>query len=448
MNTKQLQKLDKQYVWHPFTQMKEWEEKDILMIDKGKGAYLIDTQGNSYLDGISSLWVNVHGHRKKEIDTAVKRQLDKISHSTLLGLANTPSVLLAEQLIKIAPKGLKKVFYSEAGSTSVEIAIKMAYQYYRLKGEKRNFFIKFSDSYHGDTIGSVSVGGMQLFHDIFKALLFKTFKAPWPHTYWKPEKLSTFEWRNKCLSELETILETHSKKIAAVITEPLLQGASGMATAPEGFLKATEALCRKYNVLLIVDEVATGFGRTGKMFACEWEKIRPDIMCIAKGITGGYLPLAATLTTENIYNTFCGDYKEFKTFFHGHTYTGNPLACAAALASLSVFEKEKTIQKLQNKIRLLKEFLTPLKELKHIGDIRQKGFMAGIELIKDKKKQLPYKTEEKMGIKVCRMARDKKIILRPLSNVVVLMPPFVINEKELKYLIEIVKECIIKVTEN
>ncbi|MBN2145075.1 MAG: adenosylmethionine--8-amino-7-oxononanoate transaminase [Candidatus Aureabacteria bacterium] len=446
--TQYLKSLDRKHVWHPFTQMKEWTSDEILVVEEGRGAWLKDTDGKWYLDGISSLWVTVHGHRCKEIDKAVKKQIGQIAHSTLLGLANIPSILLAKRLIEISPRGLKKVFYSDAGATSVEIALKMAHQYWHLKGENRPWFIKFSDAYHGDTIGSVSVGGIKMFHDIFSDLLFKTYRAPWPHTYWKPRNYSLNQWKNYCLTQLEELLRKKAKTIAGLITEPLIQGASGMATAPAGFLKGVEQLCRKYGVLLIVDEVATGFGRTGKMFACEWEHVRPDLMCVAKGLTGGYLPLAATLATDKIFRAYLGKYSEFKTFFHGHTYTGNPLGCSAALASLNLFKKKRILEKLQKKIQTLQSALLPLKDLSHVGDIRQKGFMVGIELVENKEKQVPFLLEEKMAIKVCRFARTQNVILRPLGNVVVLMPPLGIEKKDILYLANAVRESILKITGN
>ncbi len=447
MNTNYLKKSDKKHVWHPFTQMKEWTLDEILVIDEGKGAYLKSSSGKWYLDAISSLWVTVHGHNNKYINNAIIKQIKKLEHSTLLGLANTPSILLAEKLVKLAPEGLEKVFYSDCGATSVEIAIKMAYQYWKLKNEKRPYLIKFKNTYHGDTIGAVSAGGMELFHDIFKDLLFKTLEIPWPHTYWKPHHTTEKEWMDSCLLKLEETLNKNKDKVFAIITEPLIQGASGMSTAPKGFLKAVEKTARKHDVLLIVDEVATGFGRTGKMFACEWENVKPDIMCTAKGLTGGYLPLAATLSTNKIYNAFLGDYKEYKTFFHGHTYTGNPLACSAALATIELFKKNKTLLNLKPKINFLSKELSELKKLKHVGDIRQVGFMAGVEVVKDKAKQIPYPLEEKTGMRICKSARTKNVILRPLGNVIVLMPPFIITKKEIKYLVEVIKDCIIKETE-
>lgn len=431
-----LSSLDQQYLWHPFTQMQDWEENDQLIIERGDGVYLYDTKGNKYIDGVSSLWVNVHGHRRKEIDRAIKDQLDKIAHSTLLGLGNVPSIKLAKKLIEISPRGLNKVFFSDNGSTAVEIALKMAFQYWRQtknphpyplslrergkRGEgikPKTKFLTLTNAYHGDTIGSVSVGGIDLFHEIYKPLLFKAYKV-------RPN-----------LDEVEKVMKKHHQEIAAMIVEPLIQAAAGMLLQPKGFLKGIRKLCNKYNILLICDEVATGFGRTGKMFACEHEKVAPDIMCVAKGLTGGYLPVAATLTTNEIYNTFLGKYEEKKTFFHGHTYTGNPLGSAAALANLEIFKKENTLKNLQPKIRLLSGLLERFRALETVSEIRQCGFMAGIELS-------GYKYEERIGHRVILEARKRGAILRPLDNVIVLMPPLSISSKELKKLLNITCESI------
>jgi len=411
--------MDKKYVWHPFTQMQDWQKAEPLIIDQAKGCYLKATNGKWYLDGISSLWVNVHGHRKKELDQALIKQINKVSHSTLLGLGNTPSIELAKMLVDVAPKGLNKVFYSDSGSTAVEIALKIAFQYWqqkrvRVQGSgfrnKKTEFISFENAYHGDTIGAVSVGGIDLFHKKYKPLLFKAIKSPVD------------------IEELENILKKQNKTIAAVIIEPIVQGAAGMLMQPPGFLKKVRKLCAKYDCLMIADEVATGFGRTGKMFACEHEDVSPDIMTVAKSITGGYLSLAATLTTDEIYNAFCDDYNAQKTFFHGHTYTGNPLACAVAIENLKLYKKERILEKLQPKIKFLENGLKKFEVLKSVCDIRQKGFMVGIELG-------PYDWKEKIGVKVCMKAREKGVILRPLGNVIVLMPPLAISKKELRQLL-------------
>ncbi len=434
--TQRLIQEDKKYIWHPFTQMKDWLKDEPLVIEEARGCCLKDTEGRRYLDGVSSLWVNVHGHRKREIDSALVRQINKLSHSTLLGLSHRPAIGLARELIKIAPRGLAKVFYSDDGSTAVEIALKMAYQYWRNSGAPKTKFIHLENSYHGDTIGSVSVGGMDLFHKAYKNLLFDSYKAESPYCYRCPRDKTYPLCDSECLNGLKEILERNHSSIAALIVEPLVQAAAGMLVWPEGIYKEMAKLCKKYDVLLIADEVAVGFGRTGTMFASEQEGVTPDILCLAKGITGGYLPLAATLTTQKIFDGFLGEYQEQKTFFHGHTYTGNPLACAAALANLELFRKEKTLERLQPKIKFITEGLEQFKELEHVGDIRQKGFMAGIELVKDKKTKEPYPWEEKIGIKVCRKAREYGVILRPLGNVIVLMPPLAINKDELRQLLD------------
>ncbi|MEW5954368.1 MAG: adenosylmethionine--8-amino-7-oxononanoate transaminase [Bacillota bacterium] len=308
-NIKQLEQWDKDYVWHPFTQMFQYRREKPLIVKRGEGSYLFDVEGNKYLDGISSLWVTVHGHGKEEINRAIKVQLDKIAHCTLLGQANIPSILLAKKLVEITPEGLNKVFYSESGSTAVEIALKIAYQYWQqLEGEQykaKRKFVSLVNAYHGDTIGSVSVGGMDLFHKIFSSLLFDTIKAPAPYCYRCPLGLSRESCFMQCADVLESLL-AHHREIAGVIVEPLVQGAAGMLVAPEGYLSRVREICTKYNVLLIADEVAVGFGRTGKMFACEQENVCPDLLCLAKGLTGGYLPLAATLTTDKVYAAFLG----------------------------------------------------------------------------------------------------------------------------------------------
>ncbi len=446
-----LEKLDKKYVWHPFTQMKYWEKEAQTIIESGKGAVLTDIHGKKYIDGVSSLWVSVHGHRKKEIDQAVAKQLKKIAHSTLLGLSNIPAILLAEKLIAIAPKGLTKVFYSDSGSTAVEIALKMAFQYWQQKGpehQRKTGFISLTGAYHGDTIGSVSVGGIDLFHALYKPLLFQARKIESPHCYRCAYRLTYPDCQKTCLMHAERTIQKYASVTAALIIEPLVQGAAGMLIQPPGYLKRIRDLCTKNNILMIADEVATGFGRTGKMFACEHEQVAPDILCAAKGITGGYLPLAATLTTEEIYRGFLGEHQEFRTFFHGHTYTGNPLACAAAIASIDLFKKEKTLARLQPKIANLKKELTGLSQLKHVGEIRQKGFMVGIELVKDRPLREPYPRENKIGFRVTLECRKRGLIIRPLENVVVLMPPLSLSLQELKQMAQIVFTSIKVVTEN
>lgn len=444
-----VEQLDKKYIWHPFTQMQEWLKDPQVIIESGKGSILTDIHGKNYIDGVSSLWVTVHGHRKKEIDDAVVAQLKKIAHSTLLGLSNVPAVLLAEKLVKITPPGLTKVFYSDSGSTSVEIALKIAFQYWQQKGPKfraKTKFIALKEAYHGDTLGSVSVGGIDLFHQIYKPLLFTSYKIESPYCYRCSLGKSYPTCKLACAESAEEVLRSRSRETAALIIEPLVQGAAGMIVQPPGFLARIRKLCTKYNVLLIADEVATGFGRTGALFACEHESVAPDILCVAKGITGGYLPLAATLTTQEIYEGFFGEYREFRAFFHGHTYTGNPLACAAANASLQLFQKEKTLAKLQGKIAYVSRELEQFKELAHVGDVRQRGFMVGIELVKDKRTKEPYPPEDKMGVRIILDCRKHGLLIRPLGNVIVLMPPLSISMTELKRMMHIVYESIKRVT--
>jgi adenosylmethionine-8-amino-7-oxononanoate aminotransferase len=484
-----LEELDKEYIWHPFTQMKDWQGEKPLIISEGRDCFLKDVNGNWYLDGVSSLWVNIHGHRKKEIDDGIRVQLDRIAHSTMLGLSNVPAIQLAERLVEIMPRGdspdsttpsrirrdsvrkparpaggsgtvpdsplapcplpPSKVFYSDNGSTAVEVALKMAFQYWRHKGkDEKVTFLSLKNGYHGDTLGAVSVGGIDIYHKVFGPLLFKTYKAPSPYCY-RCELDETFPaCRFRCLRAMEDILREQPSSIAAVIIEPLVQAAGGMIVSPPGYLRGVRELCTKYNVLLIADEVATGFGRTGKMFACEHEGVVPDILCLSKGITGGYLPLAATMATEEIYNAFLGEFRDLKTFFHGHSYTGNPLGCAAALACLDIFEKEKTLEALQPKIGMLESFLREISKLDRVGDVRNKGFMAGIELVKDKATKEPYPWEQKMGWRVCYYAREHGIIIRPLGNVVVIMPPLAISLENLGQMLKVIKEGIRGVTEN
>ena len=425
--------------------MQEWAQEDPLIIESGKGSYLIDTEGKRYLDGTSSIWVNLHGHRHPVLNHAIKKQLNSIAHSTFLGLSNPPAIELARALIRIAPKGLTRVFYSDNGSTAVEIALKMAVQYWQQRHPKagpKNTFLHLKMAYHGDTIGAVSVGNIALFHSRFKPLLFPTLAAEPPYCYRCPLKLAYPSCKIACIDPIEQILKRRHRELAGFIIEPLMQAAAGMIPQPAGYLKRVRELCTKYNVLLITDEVATGFGRTGTMFACEHERITPDLMAISKGLTGGYMPLAATLTTDEIYQGFLGTYDEFKTFFHGHSFTGNPLGCAVALANLQVFRQEKTLSRLSAKIKMLTQWLKPIADIPHVGDIRQRGFMVGIELVQDTTTKTPYPLSAKTGHHVAAIARSKGLILRPIGNVLVLIPPLSTTTEELKKMLEIIKKSI------
>lgn len=437
-DTKTLQEFDRRYVWHPFTQMKEWEAADPVVIVRGEGSYLIDSDGNRYLDGVAAIWTNVHGHCKREINEAVKAQVDLIEHSTLLGLTNDKATILAKRLIDIAPAGLSKVFYSDNGSTAVEIGVKMAFQYWQHQGRpEKTKFISFKNAYHGDTIGAVSVGGIDLFHGVFRPLLFPTIQAPAPYCY--RCEFGETDCRScgmRCLQELERLMVFHADETAGLVIEPLVQGAGGMIVQPEGFVHAVRELCTRHGILMIADEVAVGFGRSGAMFACEREGVTPDIMALSKGITAGYLPLAATLATQEVYDAFLGEYREMKTFFHGHTFTGNPIACAAALASLDLFESEGLLRQLPHRIAYLEERLKALVNHPHVGDVRQCGMIAGIELVRDKGTREPFPWENRVGVQVCNEARRNGLFLRPLGNVIVVFPPLSASLEELKFLLD------------
>ena len=464
--TGRLRAADKAHLWHPFTQMAEWAAGDPVVIAAGEREFLIDTDGNRYIDGVSSLWCNLHGHRRPEIDEAIRGQLGRIAHSTLLGLAGEASIELAARLVAIAPKGLTRVFYSDSGATAVEIALKMAFQYWQQCGSHgtniraghappgespqpqpgRTKFVGLTLGYHGDTLGAVSVGGIDLFHGIFRPLLFESLHAPAPYCYRCPLDKKRETCGMECAEAMEQILAARSHEIAAVIVEPLVQGAGGMITHPAGYLRRVAEACRLHDVLLICDEVATGFGRTGRMFACEHEDVRPDLLCVAKGISAGYLPLAATLATERIYAAFLGEHTQYRTFFHGHTYTGNALACAAGVASLEVFEKERVLERIGELSAHLASLLAPVAELPHVGQVRQRGLMVGIELVADRAARQAYPAEERRGWKVCQAARARGVWIRPLGDVVVLMPPYCISDESLARLAEAVRLGIEEVT--
>jgi adenosylmethionine-8-amino-7-oxononanoate aminotransferase len=445
----ELADLDRRHVWHPFTQMQAWSSADPLIIERGEGNWLIDSEGRRYLDGISSLWVTVHGHNHPRLNAAIRAQLDRVAHSTLLGLGNVPSIELAAQLVEIAPPGLRRVFYSDSGSTAVEVALKMAFQYWQLRGRpQKRRFLRLAEAYHGDTLGAVAVGGIELFHEVFGPIIIETLSVPTPHPYRHPAGPDPVDVRDHALAALAATLDRQGHEIAAFILEPLVQGAAGMLMQPDGYLSAAAAMCREHDVLLIADEVATGFGRTGTLFACEQEAVRPDLMCIAKGITGGYLPLAATLATEEIYAAFLGESRDRRTFFHGHTYTGNPLACAAALESLAIIREEPVLERARARAQqlcaLLAERIAPLR---WVGDIRQRGLMIGIELVQERASAAPFLPFSNIGTKVAAAARQSGVLLRPLGDVLVWMPPLSIEPDECELLADATRRAIAAVLE-
>jgi adenosylmethionine-8-amino-7-oxononanoate aminotransferase len=448
-STAELAALDHRHAWHPFTQMRDWLAEEPLFIERGEGNYLIDTEGRRYLDGVASLWCNVHGHRKPELDAALKEQIDRIAHSTMLGLANVPATLLAERLIALAPPGLTRVFYSDAGATAVEIALKMALQYWHLRGQpQRTRFVALAEAYHGDTLGAVGVGYSDTFHRFFRPVLSRAIQINPPHVHRWLKGHSEAEALELSLSEAEQTFAEHGREIAALIVEPLMQGAAGMWKQPLGYLPRLRALTREHGALLICDEVATGFGRTGTMFSVQHEAVTPDLLCLGKGLTGGYLPLAATLASEEIFTAFLQPYESFQAFFHGHTYTGNPLAGAVALANLELFARENVLARVRRRAGELADQLDRLvRPLAHAGDVRQWGLMVGIELVRDRAARTPCDPADRIGARVILEARKRGVILRPLGNVIVLMPPLSITADEIALLTAVTAEAIRQVTE-
>lgn len=439
---------DRKYVWHPFTQMKEYEKTEPLIITKGKGVYIYDIDGNKYIDAISSWWVNTLGHSNSRLNKALYNQSKKIEQVIFANMTHPWAVELSEKLIKLCDNSLKKVFFSDNGSTAVEVALKMAYQYFQQIGfTKKTKFVALENSYHGDTIGCVSVGGVDYFK-VFKPMLFDIFQAKSPYCYRCPMGLCKETCNIECINSVEKILEKHHQEIVGIIVEPLVQAAGGMIIYPKEYLIKLRALCDKYNVLLIDDEVAMGFGRTGKLFAFQHANITPDIICLAKGITAGYMPLSVTITNEKIFGAFYDDWDKFKTFYHGHSYTANPLATAVALENLKILEEDKIIEKIQPKIEQFTQGLERFKELKYVGDVRQAGMICVIELVKDKdtKEQFDYKL--KIGQKVCDEALKNGVLIRPLGDVIYFMPPYVIKEKEIKKVLDVTYNAIEKISET
>ena len=450
MNAKlaQLEQWDRDHVWHPFTPMPPSAGEPPLIIERAEGCFLIDPEGQRYLDGVSSLWCNVHGHRVPELDAAIREQLDQVAHSTLLGLANVPATLLARRLVELAPPGLTRVFFSDDGATAVEVALKMAFQYWRQCAEPqpgKTKFLSLQSAYHGDTLGDVSVGDVARFHQLFGPLLFETVKAPSPYCYRCPLGLERSTCRIDCVDELADLVRDHAKELAAVVIEPLVQGAAGMITAPAGYLRQVREVTQQYGVLLIADEVAVGFGRTGTLFACEQEDVTPDFLCLAKGLTGGYLPLAATLTTEEVFDAFVGPPEAGRTFYHGHTYTGNPLGAAVALANLRLLDGAGVMTALPGKIAQLRAGLERIASLNCVGDVRQSGLIAGIELVAERATKTPFPSAKRLGGRVCRRLRERGIILRPLGDVIVVMPPLAISESLLDSLLDVLYHVLTEV---
>jgi len=423
MSPEQLLQVDREHYWHAFTQMSEYEP---LIIERAEGVWLYDTAGRKLLDGVSSMWCNVHGHCHPHIDAAVRAQLERVAHVTSLGMSNPTTIELTQRLLDTAPGALECLFFSSDGASAVEVALKMAFQYWRQCPQpepQRDRFLAVGNAYHGDTLGSVSVGGVSRFHAMFAPLLFEVVRGPCPDTYRLPAGVRQEAAAEFYLSEYAELLERFGERIAAVIVEPLVQGAAGMVMHPPGFLRGLKALAKRYGVLFIADEIAVGMGRTGKLWASEWEEVTPDFLCAGKGLSGGYMPLAATMTTRRIWDAFLGEYSASRSFFHGHTYGGNPLACAAGLATLELFETEQTLANVAAQGELLEACLRPLADHRWVGDVRCLGLIAAIELVADKQHQTPFPWAERRGHQVCQAALTQGVWMRPLGNVIVAMPP-------------------------
>jgi adenosylmethionine-8-amino-7-oxononanoate aminotransferase len=478
---KTLAKIDQQYVWHPFTQMRDWLKAEPIVITGGKGALLRDTKGRSYLDANASIWTNLHGHQNETINAAISRQLEKIAHSSALGLANEPASLLAEKLVRVANQparrpALHKVFFSDDGSTALEVALKLAYEYTRRTRGKsagetssrtvKPRFLSLAGAYHGDTVGAVSLGHIDLFHKAYGGMLFPTDRVMAPYCYRcpfnraRPERDDARNYRKcnwECVGKVEQRFSAQKKRgnpFAAFVFEPLMQGAAGMIPQPAGWLRQVAGIARAHGALLIADEVMTGFGRTGTtrpadtLFASHHENVQPDFLCVAKGLTGGYLPMAATLTTQTVFSAFLGEYEQFKTFFHGHSFTGNQLGAAAAIASLTILQTKKSMHARQNLETNLRRELQALWTLPNVGDIRQIGLVAGIELVKDWRNRATFELRERVGVRVCEAMARLGVLTRPVGNVIVLMPPYCTTPAEVHKMVAAIGESIREVLEN
>ncbi len=446
--TDELVRLDQQHVWHPFTQHQQWAAERPIVIESGEGCWLVDTDGIRWLDGNSSLWVNLWGHAKSELLTAIRDQIERIPHATFLGLTNEPAIETATRLLDLAPEGLTRAFFSENGAAAVEVALKMAFAHHRHRGDDgRDLFVCLDNAYHGDTLGAVSVGGFDPFHALYGPLLFETRRIPSPYCYRCPLSLEPESCDLACADALADLLEEEGHRVAAVVTEPLVQGAAGMITAPDGHLRRLREICDRHGVLLIVDEVATGFTRTGAMFACDLEDVRPDLMCVGKGLTGGYLPMSATLATEEVFASFLGAPEDGRTLFHGHSYSGNPAAAAAAARNLELLVDEDLVGRARALADVLAEELAAFEGLEHVGDVRRRGIMAGVELVLDRSTKEPFPAASTIGKAVCDALREHHIVLRPLGDVLVFMPAPVMEHDDLRFLVRRAVEATAKVTE-
>ncbi len=447
MDSGHLRQLDATHIWHPCTQQKDHEVLPPIPIERGEGSYLIDIEGRRYIDAVSSWWVNLFGHNHPRLNLALKAQLGKVAHHIFAGFTHEPGIELGHRLTKLAPAGLSKVFYTDNGSSAVEAALKMSFQFWQQSGyPHKTKFLSLTEAYHGETIGALSVGGCDLYRRVYKPLLQEGYQVQGPDCYRCPFGLHRDSCQAQCFAHLEQTVQRHHDSIAGIIVEPLIQAAAGMRIYPAVYLKKLRDICDRYRIHYIADEIAVGFGRTGKMFANNHADVSPDLLCLSKGITGGYMPLAVVMTTDAIYEAFYGDYQELKAFLHSHSYTGNPLACALAVEVLNIFEQEDILATLPERMQTLSYRAGEFEALPHVGEFRQLGMVAAVEMVEEKNNKSPYPWQARMGLEVYRRALDRGVILRPLGNIIYFMPPLTTPKGVLDEILDVAYECVTEVT--
>ncbi|WP_223553349.1 adenosylmethionine--8-amino-7-oxononanoate transaminase [Lysinibacillus sphaericus] len=446
----ELQKRDLQHVWHPCSQMKDYEQFPPIVLKKGQGVWLYDENNHRYLDAVSSWWVNLFGHANPRISQALSDQAFTLEHAIFANFSHEPAIKVAEKLVALTPDGLNKVFFADNGSSAIEVALKMSFQYHMQTGKTtKTRFLALTDAYHGETLGALSVGGVGLYNEVYQPLLLDTVRAQGPDCFRCPFKEKPESCHAQCIQFVEEELHQHHEEITAVIIEPLIQAAAGMKMYPPIYLKRLRELCTKYDIHLIADEIAVGFGRTGTLFACEQADIAPDFMCLSKGLTGGYLPLSAVLTTDAVYNAFYDDYGTMKAFLHSHSYSGNTLACRVALEVLTMFEEERVIDIVQNKgERMRKLAMQAFEQLPFVGEYRQVGLVGAIELVANRETKEPLPSEERIGYQIYKRALEKGLLIRPLGNILYFMPPYIISDDEMRFMIDTTKETLMQFFEE
>ncbi len=430
-------------LWHPCTQMKDHERLPIIPVRRAKGVWLEDFDGNRYIDAVSSWWVNLFGHCNPRINAAIKAQVDTLEHVILAGFSHEPVIELSERLVAAAPSGLSKCFYADNGSSAIEVALKMSFHYWKNVGQgQKRAFVNLANSYHGETLGALALGDVPLYKETYEPLLIDVITAPSPDCYYRETGESWESYSLRQFSKMEALLEARHAEIAAVIVEPLVQCAGGMRMYHPVYLTRLREACNRFNVHLIADEIAVGFGRTGTLFACEQAGITPDFLCLSKGLTGGYLPLSVTLTTQKVYDAFYDNYESLKAFLHSHSYTGNPLGCSAALATLDIFASDNVIENNRALAQIMTDATAHLQDHPHVAEVRQQGMILAIEMVKNKQTREPYPWQERRGLRVFQHALGREVLMRPLGNVIYFMPPYVIDEPQLRHLARVAEEGI------